>query len=132
MKKALQKITALKSHWYYWHTGNKITAVLSMIITSILVTGILIASVGFSIWGLILAVLMDAAGFMLAAIYLLIVRPYYPDLFYGQEEIDMLVVNFLLAPLIFSFFISRITTFYIAKKRGHLFALPYDHVNKNT
>jgi len=103
----------LKSYWYYWHTGNKPVAVISMILSAA-VTGVVLAlSVGFSMWGIILAVLLDAVGFLVILIYV-IVRGYLPDLI--LEQADAFVLYQLVIPVCIAFLVGRLITGWVAKR----------------
>lgn len=75
----------------------------------------LVFTVGFSIWGIILAVLLDAVGFWLAIVYLFFVRYHITEFIGLQSSIDTLVVNQLVFPVLAGFFISRISSFFVAK-----------------
>ncbi|SEB10658.1 hypothetical protein SAMN05660964_03577 [Thiothrix caldifontis] len=101
-----------KSYWYYWHTGNKPVAVISMILSAA-VTGVVLAlSVGFSIWAIILAVLLDSIGFLVILIYV-IVRGYFPSLM--LEQADAFVLYQLMIPVCIAFLAGRLITFWVAK-----------------
>ncbi len=75
----------------------------------------LIATVGFSLWGIILAVLLDAVGFWLAIFYLLFVRYRITEFIGLQSHIDTLIVTQLVFPMLVGFFISRLSSFSVAK-----------------
>ncbi len=103
-----------KSYWYYWHTGNKPVAVISMILTAAVIGLILVLSVGFSMWGVILAVLLDSIGFLVIIIYVM-VRNHLPDLL--LEQADALVFNQFVIPVCIAFVVGRFVTLWVAKIR---------------
>ncbi len=103
-----------KSYWYYWHTGNKFVAVISMILSAA-VTGLVLAlSIGFSIWGIILAVLLDSIGFLVVLIYVA-VRSDLPSLV--LEQSDAFMLNQFVVPLCIAFLVGRLITFWVAKRK---------------
>jgi hypothetical protein len=107
-------IKKFKSPWYYWHTGQKKIALLSMLLsTGILWIG-LGATVGFSMGGILLAILLDGVGFGLALLYLIFLRAYIPEWIGLQGHVDALVMNRLIWPLLVGFFVSRISSFVVA------------------
>jgi len=109
------RIKDFKSHWYYWHTGHKLIAILSMTMSALIMSILLAVTAGFSLWGILFAVLLDAAGFWLAIVYLLFVR-YHINEFIGlQSRIDTLIITQLALPMLVGFFISRISSFSVAK-----------------
>ncbi|WP_020560489.1 hypothetical protein [Thiofilum flexile] len=103
----------LKSYWYYWYTGRRLVAVISMILTTVLVGLGMMWAVGFSVWGVVLAVLMDAVGFWVAVIYALVLREYLPQMFIDQ--VDGLIFYQFIIPVIAVFIIGRVVTFGVAK-----------------
>ncbi len=76
------------------------------------------ATVGFSIVGIILAILLDGIGLGLALLYLTILRAYIPEWINLKNNADVLVMNILIWPLLMGFFVSRISTFVVAKSTG--------------
>jgi len=64
-----------KSPWYYWHTGHKKIALLSMLLSAGILWICLGATVGFSMIGIILAILLDGIGLGLALLYLIFLEP---------------------------------------------------------
>jgi hypothetical protein len=122
-----------KSPWFFWYTGHKFIAVLSMFISAMIMWAVLVIGAGFSIWGIILAVLLDAIGLWVALIYMIALRDYIGDFdktlhnlplinhvdfisnLYLQDKIDGIVVTHFVIPLIISFFLSRLTSHLIAK-----------------
>jgi hypothetical protein len=108
-------IKDFKSHWYYWHTGHKFIAILSMMVSTLIMSVFLVFFAGFSIWGIIFAVLLDAAGFWLAIVYLFFIRFNITEFIGLQSSVDTLVVNQLVVPMLIGFFVARISSFSIAK-----------------
>ncbi len=104
-----------KSHWYYWHTGHKRIAIFSMATSAVIMSLVLVVTVGFSPWGIVLAVLLDAAGFWLAVIYLVFIRSQLSEFMGLKSHIDLLILTQLALPLLAGFFISRLSSFSIAK-----------------
>lgn len=78
------------------------------------------ATVGFSIAGIILAILLDGIGLGLALLYLIILRDSIPEWINLKNNADVLVMNTLIWPLLMGFFISRISTFLVAKSIGKI------------
>lgn len=110
-----------KSHWFYWHTGHKFIAVTSMFVSTMGMWLILAVTAGFSVWSIIIAVLLDGIGFWLLIIYFLVLRDYVPEFMSLQEKVDSLVVYKFIIPILISFFVSRMSAFFVAKKFGHPF-----------
>ncbi len=102
----------LRSYWYYWHTGNKLVAVISMILTTLVLWLGLVLAAGLSIWGVILAVLLDSVGFWVIVIYAVALRHYLPSVL--LEQSDTLIQQQLILPMLASFLVGRIITFYVA------------------
>lgn len=115
----LRSVRRFKSHWYYWYTGHKRIAVLSMMVSTLILWISLGATAGVSISGVVIAVLLDAIGFWLAIAYLLFLRSYIPQLVGLQGNADAWVVNQLIFPVLIGFFLTRITSFCVAKICGH-------------
>lgn len=108
-----------KSHWYYWHTGHKKIAIISMIV-SILAQGLLLALAGgFALGGILLAVLLDGVGFILAIFYLLFLRPYLPEWIGLQHSADVFLIQMVIVPMLIGFFLNRIASFFVAKLCGY-------------
>ena len=108
-----------KSPWYYWHTGHKKIALLSMLLSTGILWICLGATVGFSIVGIILAILLDGIGLGLALLYLIFLRAYIPEWTSLQSNADAFVMNILIWPLLAGFFVSRISSFVVAKVGGY-------------
>ncbi|WP_295400809.1 hypothetical protein [uncultured Thiocystis sp.] len=103
---------SFKSHWYYWYTAQKPIAILSMILSIAVMTLCLTLAAGCSIWGIIVAVLLDSLGFWLTILYVFVLRTYIPEL--AQDQMDSLVATQLALPLLLGFFIVRVSTFLVA------------------
>ena len=108
-----------KSPWYYWHTGHKKIALLSMLLSTGILWICLGATVGFSMIGVILAILLDGIGLGLALLYLIFLRAYIPEWTSLQSNADTFVMNILIWPLLAGFFVSRISSFVVAKVGGY-------------
>ena len=108
-----------KSPWYYWHTGHKTIALLSMLLSAEILWICLGATVGFSMIGIILAILLDGIGLGLALLYLIFLRAYIPEWTSLQSNADAFVMNILIWPLLAGFFVSRISSFVVAKVGGY-------------
>lgn len=108
-----------KSPWYYWHTGHKKIALLSMLLSTGILWICLGATVGFSMIGVILAILLDGIGLGLALLYLIFLRAYIPEWTSLQSNADAFVMNILIWPLLAGFFVSRISSFVVAKVGGY-------------
>jgi hypothetical protein len=102
-----------KSHWYYWYTGRKSVAILSMILSILVTTLCLTLALGCSIWGIVVAILLDSAGFWLTAVYVFVLRSSIPEL--AQGQVDALIVTQLVLPMLFGLFVTRVSTFLVAK-----------------
>lgn len=108
-----------KSPWYYWHTGHKKIALLSMLLSTGILWICLGATMGFSMIGIILAILLDGIGLGLALLYLIFLRAYIPEWTSLQSNADAFVMNILIWPLLAGFFVSRISSFVVAKVGGY-------------
>lgn len=104
------------SHWYYWYTGKKKVAVISMALSFILLTLILNGLFNFSVWSVLLALLLDAVGLVVIAIYLISLRSFIPDALLIQT--DALVVHYFLVPICLALILNRFVTFLVAKAFG--------------
>lgn len=112
-----------KSPWFYWHTGYPFIAITSVCLSALLMVAVFVAAAGFSVWGVIVAVLLDAVGLLLVALYLLFFRTHIPDFIGLQAGVDRFVVQQLLAPMLVGFFVTRAVTFFVAKARGYPFSI---------
>ncbi|HAO32574.1 MAG TPA: hypothetical protein PLP22_03955 [Candidatus Competibacter sp.] len=108
-----------KSPWFYWHTGYKAIAVSSMILSLLILWLGFAVVAGFSIWGVIVAVLLDALGLLLVVLYLGFFRAYIPDFIGLQTNADAFVIEQLLLPMLVGFFLTRAITFFVARARGY-------------
>ena len=116
---AIRFLKKFKSPWYYWHTGHKKIALLSMLLSTGILWICLGATVGFSMIGIILAILLDGIGLGLALLYLIFLRAYIPEWTSLQSNVDAFVMNILIWPLLAGFFVSRISSFVVAKVGGY-------------
>lgn len=116
---AIRFLKKFKSPWYYWHTGHKKIALLSMLLSTGILWICLGATVGFSMIGIILAILLDGIGLGLALLYLIFLRAYIPEWTSLQSNADAFVMNILIWPLLAGFFVSRISSFIVAKVGGY-------------
>ncbi|MGB5598065.1 MAG: hypothetical protein WBM66_05045, partial [Thiothrix litoralis] len=106
-----------KSYWYYWHTGNKSVAITSMTLSTAVTWLVLAISAGFSIWGIILAVLLDTLGFWIVVTYLAL-RSYLPSSYlpkFLMEEGDKLIMNQFVIPVCIALVVGRLITLLVAK-----------------
>ena len=110
-----------KSHWYYWHTEHKGIAITSMIASAMVMWFFLVVGAGFSFWSVVIAILLDAVGFWLAIIYFFALRDYIPGFLDFQAKADGLVLDQIIIPIIITFFVSRLISFFVAKKFGYKF-----------
>lgn len=101
------------SHWYYWYTRRKKVAIISLILNFLLLAVILNGFFSFSVWAVLLALLLDAVGFMVIAIYLISLRSFIPTALLSQT--DSLVVHYFVLPICIAFVLSRLVTFLVAK-----------------
>jgi len=117
----MKRLRKFKSHWFYWHTGHKRIAIFSMI-ASALAQGLLLALAGgFTLSGILLAVLLDGVGFVLAVCYLLLLRPYLPEWIGLQHSADVFLVQVIVVPMLIGVFINRIMSFVVARRCGYVF-----------
>jgi len=116
---AIRFLKKFKSPWYYWHTGHKKIALLSMLLSAGILWICLGATMGFSMIGIILAILLDGIGLGLALLYLIFLRAYIPEWTSLQSNADAFVMNILIWPLLAGFFVSRISSFVVAKVGGY-------------
>jgi hypothetical protein len=100
-----------KSHLFYWYTGNKLVAIISLAVSTAIMWAALVVSAGFSIWGIITALLLDVMGFWLALIYFFLLRNYVP---FMLDKVDGFVIQNLIIPAIIGSFLSRIVCFFVA------------------
>lgn len=106
-------VANFKSHWYYWYTGQKAIAVVSMLVSLAALALGLVLTVGCSIWGVVVAILLDSVGLWLAILYWWVARDWLPAL--ALDPVDALILTHLLVPILCGFFIVRISTFWVAK-----------------
>lgn len=111
-----------KSPWFYWHTGHRGIAIISLLASTLMLWIGLWITTGFSVAGVILAVILDTIGFWLALIYLLVLRSYLPELIGLKAAADLLMLKQFIWPLLAGFFSNRICSFIVAKICGYPFA----------
>lgn len=102
-----------RSHWYYWYTGRKKVALISLALSLLLLTLILNGFFSFSVWAILLALLLDAVGFIVIVIYLISLRAFIPLAL--VEQTDALVLDYFVLPICIAFILSRFVTFLVAK-----------------
>ncbi len=120
MKVIYNFFNRFRSHWYYWYTGQKISAITSVAISTLIVWGSLAFIVGFSLPLVLLIVILDALGFWLVLLYLFILRPYLPEFANIQGQMDSFVIYNLLATFLVSLIANRAITYLIARRLGVL------------
>jgi len=69
--------------------------------------------------GIIFVILLDDIGLGLALLYLIFLRAYIPEWISLQSNADAFVINILIWPLLAGFFVSRISSFVVAKVGGY-------------
>lgn len=106
-----------RSYWYYWYTGHKTIAVISMILTAMVLTLGLLVNAQFALWAIITAVLLDILGIWLLILYVLIIRAQIPVLMLAQA--DHWVLHQLMIPVLIAFFVGRFVTYIVAKQSTH-------------
>lgn len=102
-----------RNHWYYWYTGQPLVAITSVIFTAALLWGSMVWLGNYSIWGIFLAVALDTAGFWLALIYAVALRFYLPVIV--VEQVDEIIVQHLLIPLLVALVVNRGATWLMAR-----------------
>lgn len=107
----------LRSHWYYWYTGQPLIAISSVMLTTLLLWGSMVWMGNYSVWGILLAVVLDSVGFWLALIYAVALRFYLPTLL--VEQADTLIIQHLIIPLCASFVVARVVVMVVAKLLGN-------------
>ena len=103
-----------RSYWYYWYTGHKTIAVISMVITALVLTLGLLLNAQFALWAIITAVLLDILGIWLLILYALVIRTQIPALMLNQA--DQWVIHQLMIPVLIAFFVGRFVTYIVAKQ----------------
>jgi hypothetical protein len=112
-------IKRFKSPWYYWHTGHSRIAVISLGVSTLVLWLVFGATVGFSIVGILLAVVLDTAGFALALLYLVVLRATLPEWMGLRDNADVWILSFIVWPCFLSFFVNRLVTFGVAAVSGY-------------
>lgn len=108
-----------KSPWYYWHTGHKRIALASMAASALVSWVFLFAVSGFSLFAVLVAVLLDSADVFLALAYLFLLRGCV--LGFLHSTADALVFQSLAVPLMVGFFVSRVSSYWVARRLGYDF-----------
>lgn len=107
-----------KSYWFYWYTGHRLIAVVSMLLSTLILWLTLVLGASFSIWGIVIVVLLDALGFWMALIYLAL-RHHIPLWWNLQDKIDHLVMSQLLVPFLVSLVLNRLCSLLVAYCSGY-------------
>ena len=84
-----------------------------MVLNFILLTLILNGLFNLSVWSVLLALLLDAVGLLVIAIYWVSLRSFIPEALLMQT--DALVVHYFLIPICLALVLSRFVTFLVAK-----------------
>ena len=119
MKFLYENLYKFKSPWYYWYAGYKKESVICFFVCMVVSLFFLGVTTDFSPLLIAIFVLLDAAGFVLAAVYLLFFRQYFIDSI--VHYFDPIVIQYFLIAFISSVVINRGVTYLIAYK---LFKLP--------
>jgi hypothetical protein len=109
-----------KSHWFYWYTGHRMIAIISMLLNTLVMWLILVLGAGFSIWGVLIVMLLDMLGFWMGLIYLAL-RNNIAGWWGLQEKVDHLVLTQLLVPFVVSLVLNRLCSFLVAVCLGYKF-----------
>lgn len=72
------------------------------------------AAVGFSMLGILLAVVLDTTGLVLALLYVVVLRADLPEWMGLRDEADAWILSFIVWPCFLSFFVNRLVTFGVA------------------
>lgn len=107
-----------KSYWFYWYTGHRVIAVSSMLLNTLILWLTLVLGAGFSIWGIVIVVLLDALGFWMGLIYL-VLRQHISDWWGLQDKVDHLVLSQLLLPFCVSLVLNRVCSLLVAYCLGY-------------
>ena len=121
----------LKSDGFYWHTGYKRIAIYGMLASVVLTTllcGVILADfsalgIGFCLVIVALSAMLDTLGLVLIITYFIFFRSYIPESFLTVDvrpRIDHIALLFSY-PIIASFIINRVSTFFMAKLFGYPF-----------
>lgn len=100
-----------KSYWHYWYSGNKPVAITSMVLNAIVLGLVFVISAGFSIWGIIIAVLLDSLGLLFIVAYYFL-RDNLPA--FLLENGDLFILNQFIIPVCIAFVSGRLITFWVA------------------
>ncbi len=114
----LKQLKLFKSPWYYWHTGYKSIALLSIGCSAAIMALLMLLTTGFSLWGILLAIALDAAAFWLALAYLIL--RFTNSAWFGlQGYMDAFIIKQLLLPMLCGIFILRLCSFVVARLFKH-------------
>lgn len=107
-----------KSHWFYWYTGHRLIAIVSLALNILLMWLVLVFGADFSIWGVVTVILLDLLGAWMALLYL-VLRKHISAWWGLQEKLDHLMVTQLLIPWIVSLLLNRACSFAVAYCLGY-------------
>ena len=116
---SLRLLRCFKSPWFYWHTGQRRIALFSWLGSGFLLWIGFVALAGFSIWGVVLALVLDAAGFWLALGYLVLLRPYLPAGLGLRGGADTFIAQQIVLPVLLGCLVTRTVTFLVANACGY-------------
>ena len=102
-----------RSYWYYWHTGHPVVALSSMVLSLVILFSGMVLLAGFSLWGVLLALVLDLLGLMAVLAYALFLRTLVPDLM--LEQADFWILNQFVLPVIAAFVVNRLVTYGVAR-----------------
>lgn len=111
------RLLRFKSPWYYWHTGRRRVALISLLISVLVMAGLAALSSGLSLWALAPALVLDSLGVGLLLVYLFVIRGYLPDL--AIDALDAFVSMEILLPLLLGVVITRCVTWGVARFLGN-------------
>jgi len=100
-------------YWYYWHTGHPVVALSSMVLSLVILFSGMVLLAGFSLWGVLLALVLDLLGLMAVLAYALFLRTLVPDLM--LEQADFWILNQFVLPVIAAFVVNRLVTYGVAR-----------------
>ncbi|MCB1921534.1 MAG: hypothetical protein KDJ28_16385 [Candidatus Competibacteraceae bacterium] len=113
-------IKRFKSPWYYWYTGHLRIAVISLAVSTLVLGLVFGATVGFSMVGILLAVVLDTAGLALALLYVLVLRAALPEWMGLRDNADAWILSFIVWPFFLGVFVNRLVTFGVATISGYI------------
>ncbi len=110
------------SPWFYWCTGYKAIAVMSIVLSSSIIWLVMFKTVDYSIVAVVFILLLDINGFLLVIVYFFLLREYipevpnyYPEFLHFRQQADIFVENQLIKYVFVSFVVNRLSAFFIAK-----------------